>query len=61
MPLIGAVVLFIQLCFAYHALKTGRAYWWLFWSTLLASPRKFHAAMELSILGYHFRRIANRL
>ena len=38
-----------------------RAYWWLFWSTLLASPRKFHAAMELSILGYHFRRIANRL
>lgn len=30
MPVIGAVVLFIQLCFAYHALKTGRPYWWLF-------------------------------
>jgi hypothetical protein len=30
MPLIGAVVLFIQLCFAYHALRTGRPYWWLF-------------------------------
>ncbi|HEX2197608.1 MAG TPA: tetratricopeptide repeat protein [Burkholderiales bacterium] len=30
MPLIGGLVLAIQLCFAYHALKTGRAYWWLF-------------------------------
>lgn len=30
MPLLGGIVLAIQLCFAYHALKTGRAYWWLF-------------------------------
>jgi hypothetical protein len=30
MPLVGGLVLAIQLCFAYHALKTGRAYWWLF-------------------------------
>jgi hypothetical protein len=30
MPVIGGLVLAIQLCFAYHALKTGRAYWWLF-------------------------------
>lgn len=30
MPIIGGVVLVIQLCFAYHALKTGRPYWWLF-------------------------------
>jgi hypothetical protein len=30
MPVLGAVLLIIQLCFAYHALKTGRAYWWLF-------------------------------
>jgi hypothetical protein len=30
MPILGAVVLLIQLCFAYHALKTGRPYWWLF-------------------------------
>lgn len=30
MPVIGAVVLLIQLCFAYHALRTGRPYWWLF-------------------------------
>src|ERR1017187_9000839 len=38
-----------------------RAYWDLFWWTLLSRPRKFHAAMELSILGHHFRRIANAL
>jgi hypothetical protein len=30
MPILGGLVLAIQLCFAYHALKTGRAYWWLF-------------------------------
>ena len=30
MPVLGGIVLVIQLCFAYHALKTGRAYWWLF-------------------------------
>ena len=30
MPVLGGIVLAIQLCFAYHALKTGRAYWWLF-------------------------------
>ena len=36
-------------------------YWRLFWSTLLASPGKFHTAMELSIIGHHFRRIASRL
>ena len=38
-----------------------RAYWAFFWSTLFASPRKFHTAMELSILGHHFRRMASRL
>ena len=37
------------------------AYWRLFWTTLLASPRKFHAAMELAILGLHFRTVAGRL
>jgi radical SAM superfamily enzyme YgiQ (UPF0313 family) len=37
------------------------AYWGLFWWTLLARPRKFRVAMELSILGHHFRRIANGL
>jgi len=38
-----------------------RAYWGLFWSTLLGNPRKFHMAIELSVLGYHFRRVARRL
>jgi hypothetical protein len=38
-----------------------RAYWSLFWSTLLAQPRKFRAAMELSILGHHFRKVARTL
>lgn len=36
MPVIGGVVLLIQLCFAYHALKTGRPYWWLF--VIMAFP-----------------------
>jgi radical SAM superfamily enzyme YgiQ (UPF0313 family) len=38
-----------------------RPYWALFWSTLLASPRKFRTAVELAILGYHFRKVAERL
>ena len=29
MPILGAVVLLIQFCFAYHALKTGRPWWWI--------------------------------
>ncbi len=36
MPILGAVALLIQLCFAYHALKTGRPYWWLF--VIMAFP-----------------------
>jgi radical SAM superfamily enzyme YgiQ (UPF0313 family) len=38
-----------------------RHFWGLLWVTLLASPRKFRAAIELSILGHHFRRVANSL
>src|SRR5262245_9193570 len=30
MPILGGLVVLIQICFAYHALKTGRPYWWLF-------------------------------
>jgi radical SAM superfamily enzyme YgiQ (UPF0313 family) len=37
------------------------AYWRLFWTTLLVEPRKLHAAMELAIIGYHFRMVAARL
>jgi hypothetical protein len=29
-PILGAIVFFIQFCFAYHAFKTGRPYWWIF-------------------------------
>ncbi len=37
------------------------AYWRFFWSTLLRRPRQFRNAIELAIIGYHFRRVANRL
>ncbi|HET9579441.1 MAG TPA: DUF4070 domain-containing protein [Usitatibacter sp.] len=37
------------------------AFWRLFWATLIVRPRKFRAAMELAILGHHFRIVANRL
>jgi len=37
------------------------AYWWFFWSTLIHRPRQFRDAIELAIMGYHFRRVAMRL
>ena len=36
-------------------------YWPFIVSTLLSRPRQFRHAMELAIIGYHFRRIARRL
>ena len=36
-------------------------YWRLFWGTLLRRPRQFPHAIELAILGYHFRRVAKAL
>jgi radical SAM superfamily enzyme YgiQ (UPF0313 family) len=36
-------------------------YWGFFWDTLLRRPRQFRAAIELAVIGYHFRRIARRL
>ena len=40
----------------------GRAaYWRLFWSTLLRRPRQFPLAIELAIMGHHFRRVASLL
>jgi len=42
--------------------RSGRlAYWRLFWTTLIARPRKFRAAMELAIMGHHYRTVADRL
>jgi radical SAM superfamily enzyme YgiQ (UPF0313 family) len=37
------------------------AYWRFFWSTLLRRPRQFRRAIELAIVGYHFRRVAGLL
>jgi hypothetical protein len=36
-------------------------YWPFIVSTLISHPRQFRQAMELAIMGYHFRRIAGRL
>ena len=36
-------------------------YWRLFVSALLRRPRQFPKAMELAIMGYHFRRVASDL
>jgi len=43
----------------WHRGRVG--YWRLFWGTLLRRPRQFPQAIELAILGYHFRRVANSL
>jgi len=37
------------------------AYWRFFWSTLLRRPGQFREAIELAIIGYHFRRVARGL
>ena len=36
-------------------------YWGFFWETLLRRPHQFRAAIELAVIGYHFRRIARGL
>ncbi|OGA16520.1 MAG: B12-binding domain-containing radical SAM protein [Betaproteobacteria bacterium RIFCSPLOWO2_02_FULL_66_14] len=42
--------------------QRGRfGYWRLLATTLVASPRKFGIAVELAILGHHFRRVARAL
>ncbi|MDD3180784.1 MAG: DUF4070 domain-containing protein [Opitutaceae bacterium] len=38
-----------------------RAYWWFFLTTLLRRPRQFRIAIELAIMGYHYRRVADML
>jgi radical SAM superfamily enzyme YgiQ (UPF0313 family) len=43
----------------WHRGRSG--YWRLFWSSLLRRPRQFPRAIELAIMGYHFRRVASRL
>jgi radical SAM superfamily enzyme YgiQ (UPF0313 family) len=36
-------------------------YWKFFWSVLLRRPRQLRHAIELAVIGYHFRRVASRL
>jgi hypothetical protein len=43
----------------WHRGRVG--YWRLFWGTLITRPRQFPHAIELAILGYHFRRVAQSL
>jgi radical SAM superfamily enzyme YgiQ (UPF0313 family) len=43
-------------------LERGRHnYWRFFWSILLRRPHQLRQAIELAVIGYHFRRVANRL
>ena len=37
------------------------AYWRFFASTVIRRPRQFRAAIELAIIGHHFRRVAAAL
>jgi radical SAM superfamily enzyme YgiQ (UPF0313 family) len=37
------------------------AYWWFMAGALLRRPRQFPKAMELAIIGHHFRRVAREL
>lgn len=37
------------------------SYWRLFWGTLVRRPSKFRYALELAIMGHHFRQVAARL
>ena len=38
-----------------------RNYWLLFWKALLRRPRQFRYAIELAIIGHHFRQVARSL
>ena len=36
-------------------------YWRFFWSTVIRHPHQLRCAIELAVIGYHFRRVASRL
>ena len=56
------VLAFLRSLWTLGFLRRGRlGFWRLFWVTLLARPQKFRAAMELAIMGHHFRTVAERL
>jgi radical SAM superfamily enzyme YgiQ (UPF0313 family) len=56
---IGALVKSFWLLGIWHHGRIG--YWRLFWTTLLRRPLQFPHAIELAIMGYHFRRVASLL
>ena len=50
---------FLNSLWVLGARHRGRfAYWKFFFGTLLRRPRQFSVAMELAIMGYHFRRLS---
>jgi radical SAM superfamily enzyme YgiQ (UPF0313 family) len=58
----GDVRAFLRSMWELGVRHRGRGgYWRLFWTTLLVRPRQFPAAIELAILGHHFRTVAERL
>jgi radical SAM superfamily enzyme YgiQ (UPF0313 family) len=53
---------FLRSLWVLGARQPGRLrFWGLLATALLAGPRKFRTAMELAILGHHFRCVANNL
>lgn len=61
-PPLGHLQAFLKSFWLLGVWHRGRtAYWKLFWSTLLRRPRQFRHAIELAIVGYHFRRVASLL
>jgi radical SAM superfamily enzyme YgiQ (UPF0313 family) len=58
----GDIKAFLKSFWMLGIVERGRhIYWRFFWSTLLRRPRQFRYAIELAVIGYHFRRIARRL
>jgi radical SAM superfamily enzyme YgiQ (UPF0313 family) len=56
------LVAFVRSLWILGVRQTGRTeYWLFFWSTLFRRPRQFARAIELVILGHHFRRVAASL
>jgi len=56
------LVAFVKSFWALGIWNRGRVgYWRLFLGTLVKRPRQFPCAMELAIIGHHFRRVAKKL
>ena len=56
------ILAFVKSLWVLGVRQSGRtAYWHFLWSTLLRRPRQFARAIELMILGHHFRRVASSL